>query len=190
MALRIYSDPGHAHFLTFSCFHRRQYLTNLRIQNSLAQCIDRARRNHDFSLWAYVFMPEHVHLLIHPNRPLYSISNILRDIKLPVARSWIAYLHRTAPHRLEAMKARQGNRVVHRLWQAGGGYDRNLFTWDTIAKAIDYIEWNPVTRGLAIDPCGWTWSSARARAGAGDVPLGIDALDDAFRRDYEVLSKP
>lgn len=183
MALRIYDDPGHAHFLTFSCFHHKQFLTIPCVRNWLAQRIDMARGTHDFSLWAYVLMPEHVHLLIHPRRAVYSISNILRDIKLPVARSWIAYLHKTAPHRLEAMKARQGKRVVHRLWQAGGGYDRNLFTWDAIREAIDYIEWNPVTRGLAIDPCAWMWSSAQARAGAGDVPLAIDALDDAFPRD-------
>jgi REP element-mobilizing transposase RayT len=34
----------------------------------LAEAIDEARTQHDFALWAYVFMPEHVHLIIYPRR--------------------------------------------------------------------------------------------------------------------------
>lgn len=190
MALRVYNDPGHAHFLTFSCFHRRQFLTNHLVRTWLSQAIDTARQEHDFALWAYVFMPEHVHLLIHPHRDRYSISNILREIKLPVARSWVAHLHKTNPQRLLSMKARQGKRVVHRLWQAGGGYDRNLFNWEAIARTVDYIEWNPVTRGLVSNPSEWLWSSARARAGKSNAPLGIDSFDVSVVKSERVLSKP
>lgn len=190
MTLRIYDDPGHAHFLTFSCFHRRQFLANHRVRLWLSQSINSARQKHDFALWAYVVMPEHVHLLIHPRRVNYSISDMLRDIKLPTARAWIAHLHKTRPERLTSMQARQGKRVVHRLWQAGGGYDRNLFTWEHIERAVDYIEWNPVTRGLVSDPKEWIWSSARARAGESDVPLTVDSFDVNLERSERVFSKP
>ncbi|GAB4329614.1 MAG: hypothetical protein Kow0074_26180 [Candidatus Zixiibacteriota bacterium] len=56
---------------------------------------------------------------------------------------------------------------MHRLWQAGGGYDRNLYPGDTIWRAIEYIEWNPVTRNLVTRP----W------AGDVEVPLRVDATD-------------
>ena len=190
MPLRVHNDPGHAHFLTFSCFHRRQFLTDTRLCAWLAWSIDKARIVHDFDLWAYVFMPEHVHMLIHPRLEAYSISAILRDIKHPVARSLVAHLEKHDPSRLRRMKARQGRREVHRLWQAGGGYDRNLYQEDAVARAITYIEWNPVTRGLVSAPCGWEWSSARARAGETTVFLAIDALAFDFEIMRRVLGRP
>lgn len=88
------------------------------------------------------------------------------------------------------MAAKQGQREVYRMWQVGGGYDRNLYEWEKIQKAIAYIEWNPVRRGLVSDPLEWIWSSARSRAGFADVSLHIDAFDAAFARDEAVLRKP
>jgi putative transposase len=39
-----------------------------------------ARKTHDFALWAFVFMPEHVHLIVWPRRPTYEMANILKAI--------------------------------------------------------------------------------------------------------------
>lgn len=179
MRRRAFNDPGHAHFLTFSCYHRRQFLTDDRVRTWLAESIDAARHKHDFGMWAYVFMPDHVHLLLYPHRNAYSISTILRDIKEPLAQRLVSYWRKEAPWHLDRMKARQGRREIHRLWQAGGGYDRNLTDPDTIGRAIDYIEWNPVRRGYVKEPSEWIWSSARSRLGVEDVPLRIDMLQAA-----------
>ena len=176
MPRHFYNDPGHAHFLTFSCFHKRQFLTDERVRIWLAESIDAARVKHDFSIWAYVFMPNHVHLLIHPNRDEYSISKILRDIKEPVSQQFMAHLRKNTPWKLKLMKARQGTREVYRLWQAGGGFDRNLFEWDEIEGKINYIELNPVRRKLVKEPNEWIWSSARARTVEGRVPLKVDPV--------------
>ena len=177
MKHRTFTDVGHAHFLTFSCFHRHQFLTSDFARRCLCDAIAFARARHNFALWAYVIMPEHVHLLIHPHREEYSIAAVLRDIKEQPSRRVIEWLRQETPWVLKKMEARQGRRVVHRLWQAGGGYDRNLFSGETIRRAIEYIEWNPVKRQLVECPCDWAWSSARARAGAADVPLSIDDID-------------
>ena len=177
MKRRSFNSAGHAHFLTFSCFHRRQFLTGDFARICLGESIEFARDRHDFALWAYVFMPDHVHLLIHPHRGQYSIGTILRDIKEQTSRRVIRHVRENTPWKLEAMKARQGRRMVHRLWQAGGGYDRNFFTGETIRKAIEYIEWNPVRRSLVVSPRDWEWSSARARSGMDNVPLTVDSLD-------------
>jgi len=173
---KVFNDPGHAHFLTFSCFHRRQFLTNDSIRLWLVDSIRFARERHAFSLWAYVFMPDHVHLLIHPTPEDYSMSKILRNIKEQPARKAIRLWRETSPSRLESMRARQGERQVHRLWQAGGGYDRNLYDPEAIVKAADYIEWNPVRKGYVENPHDWIWSSARARAGMDNVLLSVDPL--------------
>jgi len=52
---------GHAHFLTFSCFHRRLYLSRDRTRQWLIESIAHSMTQHRFDLWAYVIMPEHVH---------------------------------------------------------------------------------------------------------------------------------
>ncbi len=46
-----------------------------------------------------------------------------------------------------------------------------------IKKAIEYIEYNPVRRGLVSEATDWRWSSAQARAGKRDVPILIDAIE-------------
>lgn len=177
MPRHAFNDPGHVHFLTFSCYHRHQFLTDDRVRAWLVDAIELARKKHQFALWAYVIMPDHVHLLINPTNEKYSISDILRDIKEPVSHRLVKYWRDTAPWKLELMKARQGKRKVHRLWQAGGGFDRNLTDWDRIAKAIVYVEWNPVRRGFVGEPTEWEWSSSRSRAGLTDVPLRVDPLE-------------
>jgi putative transposase len=63
-----YNDPGHAHELTFTCFKNQPFLAKDRARSWLAEAIALARRKHSFHVWSYVFMPEHVHLLIWPTR--------------------------------------------------------------------------------------------------------------------------
>lgn len=176
MRRRFYNVPGHVHFLTFSCFHKHHLLTSDRVRTWLAQSINAARVKHEFSLWAYVFMPNHVHLIIRPNRDDHSISKILGDIKTPVSQSFMAHLRRTTPWELEMLRARQGKREVHRLWQAGGGFDRNLFEWGEIEEKMNYIGLNPVRRGYVKESTDWIWSSALARRGDKEVPMTVDPM--------------
>ena len=172
-----FNDSAHAHFLTFSCYHRRQFLTDDFARQCLARTISFARARYDFALWAYVFMPEHVHLLIHPRLPEYSVGDILRDIKEQPARQVIQRWRERSPWKLEKMRARQGTREVHRFWQAGGGYDRNLYSQEKINRAVDYIEWNPVRRDIVEEPTQWVWSSAYARANNSIAALTVDPLE-------------
>jgi putative transposase len=53
--------------------------------DSRRAAIDRDREKHAFDLWAYVVMPEHVHLLIWSCEPVYSISRMLTSIERPVS---------------------------------------------------------------------------------------------------------
>src|SRR5690242_21964302 len=84
--------PGHAHELTFSCYPRFPFLKAERTCRSLVDAIQAARVKHNFDLWAYVFMPEHVQLIVCPRDPNYSMSRVMAGIKLPVARRAIHFL--------------------------------------------------------------------------------------------------
>jgi putative transposase len=181
---RRYNEPGHAHSLTFSCFSRRPFLSRDRTRLWLVEAIDRARQIHAFDLWAYVIMPEHVHLLIWPRKALYSTSAILSSVKRPVTLKALSYVRRSAPALLPRMEDRQpGGRIHYRFWQRGGGYDRNLTEPLTIWAEIDYFHANPVRRGLCQSPTEWPWSSAAELEcpGSGLLRLDRSSLPRTYR---------
>ena len=167
-----YNIAGHAHELTFSCFHNRPLLQSERALGYLVEAVAAARLRHDFSLWAYVFMPEHVHLLICPNGPDYSISKILQSIKQPVGRKVVRFCQDQSPAGLKWLETGQERRR-YRFWQEGGGYDRNISQDHTLLSMVRYIHANPIRRELARHPGDWRWSSARTWQGM-EGELSID----------------
>ena len=167
--------PGHAHALTFSCFQRRPFLSKDRSRQWLIEAIDRARSRHGYHLWAYVIMPEHVHLLVWPTTTEYSISAFLNTVKQSVSKRALSWIREHAPEFLNQLEDRQPNGLVHhRFWQRGGGFDRNVVEPATVHHEIEYIHRNPVKRGLCSRPEQWYWSSAADYAGRTDGPLRID----------------
>jgi putative transposase len=173
-----YNLPNHAHYLTFSCYRRQQLLTSDHVRRQLVTAWDEACCAGNFAIWSYVIMPEHVHLLIYPRDELYEMSKILRLMKEGFTHRVVADWKDRAPHMLEQISVQRGRRTVHRFWQEGGGYDRNLYDWNAIRRAVEYIEGNPVRRGLVSDPLEWQWSSAGARAGQIDVLLTVDEFPE------------
>ena len=151
--VKSYNLPGHAHELTFSCFRRLPLLSRDRSRRWLVDAMERARREHHLHLWAYVIMPEHVHLLFWPMEKEYKVSRIRSALKLPVASRAIRFLKRKAPSFLEKIEDVQPNgKVSYRFWQRGGGYDRNVYEPVHLFMMIEYIHNNPVRRGLCADP--------------------------------------
>jgi len=142
----------------------------------LCSAIDRAREIHDLALLAFMFMPEHVHLIVHPRQAAYDISAVLRSIKLSVSRRAIRHLEEHDPAWVEKLTRRRGSRTERLFWQSGGGYDRNVVELHTLRGMIDYLHANPVRRGLVAKPTDWEWSSARHYAGVDGCPLRIDPL--------------
>ncbi len=175
---RRYNDRGNAHALTFSCYQRRPFLARDRSRLWFLEALGTASRKHHFAVWAYVLMPEHVHLVLFPCEDHYSISTILGDIKQPVTRAVLKYVRQHAPPFLANMADVGANgQTTHHFWQRGGGYDRNLVTPDAVHRTIDYIHANPVRRGLVESPTDWEWSSARYYEGRSGVHLDPDDDD-------------
>lgn len=137
--------------------------------------IERSRTVHQFDLWAYVVMPEHVHLLIWPKLAEYSISNILKTMKQSVSRKALMFVRQQALKFLIQMEDKQPNgKVSYRFWQRGGGYDRNLTEPKTIWQTMDYIHANPVRRQLCQHAIDWPWSSAVEWEHPGTSLLSLD----------------
>ena len=112
------------------------------------------------SLWAFVFMPDHVHLIVHSNDPVYDVSEFLALAKQPTSRRALAFLRRESPDWLEKLKLQRGKRTEYHFWQNGGGFDRNITEPVTLENMIEYIHMNPVRKGLVTRAIDWKWSSA------------------------------
>ena len=169
-----YEETGHAHYLTFSCFHNQAFLKSERACRWLAEAILAAKTKHPFDLWAWVFMPTHVHLLVRPATGTV-IGDVLTAIKEPVSKRVCAWVRYHAPAFAPRMlEVRSGGRKTLRFWQPGGGYDRNIVSADEVREKIDYIYRNAVRQNLVENPADWVWSSYRAWAQGTDEPLPID----------------
>ncbi len=155
--------PGHAHELTFSSYQRWALLTDHQVLAMLATSIMRATEGHQYDLLAFVFMPEHVHLLAHPNHGASPIAALLYAIKRPFSfrvKQLLQQCNDPMLHRL-TIRDRPG-KASFRFWQEGPGYDRNVTDPSVLARMIDYIHHNPVRRGLCAVAADYAWSSWRA----------------------------
>ena len=95
-----------------------------------------------YELGAWVVMPNHVHAVIKPFRPL---PDVVRWIKGSTARAANLILGRTGAA----------------FWQRES-YDHLVRSSEEMDRISRYIERNPVRAGLARDPEDWPWSSAFA----------------------------
>lgn len=160
--VRHYHDPGHIHALTFSCYRRWPLLTKDLWLEMLAESIGRAIEGHRYRLVAFVFMPEHVHMMVLPLARADTIDVLLKAIKRPFSYRVKQLLIQSRDHLLEQLTVHQRPGVTtFRFWQEGPGYDRNLTDPSTVLAAIDYLHRNPVRRQHVERAIDWRWSSAR-----------------------------
>jgi putative transposase len=176
-----FNVEGHAHFLTFSCHQRLPLLTNDHWRWMLADSLRQACDDHEVALWAYVFMPEHVHLLLKPRRKRYDLSKFEHAAKTSSAKLILNDLRRKNAAVLQRLIVdERPGKTCYRLWLAGGGHDLNIWSLDKAIEKANYCHRNPVKRGLVNDPVKWHWSSFRwlefgARKGE---PLKVDDWDE------------
>ncbi len=180
-------DPPHLHrkqlhrieqthdlrFLTFSTYDRLPLFLNDRIRDLFATHLEAARVAFSFNLYAWVVMPEHIHLLLWPLLPEHPVSALLSQLKRGFARQVVERWREIRASVLPRLTMPDGS---IRFWQRGGGYDRNIFSSEETSEKLNYIHQNPVTRGLVTRPQDWVWSSARWYAGDRAGPVQIDSL--------------
>lgn len=108
-------------------------------------CVAQAMRTHGVAIHAYVFMTNHVHLLVTPQLPI-SLPKMMQSI----GRRYV--LHFNATHK------RTGTLWEGRYKAAIVDDERYLLT------CMRYIELNPVRAGMVARPEEFAWSSHRANA--------------------------
>ncbi|HYE61044.1 MAG TPA: transposase [Phycisphaerales bacterium] len=151
---RRWERPLDMRFITFSAYDRRPLLKNARIMDLFVEHLIEARRRHGFKLYAWVVMPEHVHMIIRADGSAW--SHVAQVLKTNTSKKVLARWREIG---LEGLLAEISVRGRPRFWQHGGGFDRMIRDTDEFCREVRYIHENPVERGLVTVPQDWRWSS-------------------------------
>jgi putative transposase len=175
--VRHFNEPGHVHELTFSCYLRQPLLTRDAWRTLLSRGIAAATEKLGFDLLAFVYMPEHVHLLVCPRSATAAVERFLYAVKRPFSFRVKRDLMAASDPLLNKLTViERPGKQAFRFWQEGAGFDRNLTEPEAVLAVIDYMHANPVKRGLCESPDQWPWSSwghyhAPDRAPPAGLPL-------------------
>ena len=168
------SRDSPALFVTAVASHRLPVFRTDAIKTVTCNAINEARNSCGFLLFAYVVMPDHIHLLTNQ---VESSSRVLRYVKGITARRVINYLkeqdYQSSLNKLRNQKSRRNHE--YSLWQQ----EKNVFSVFSEKKfmeKVNYIHMNPVRAGLVERPSDYRWSSARIWQGCPieDEPLSVD----------------
>ena len=146
--------------------------------NILEESITHCRKEKGMEVFAYCFMPSHIHLIFRSDNE--DPSGLLRDFKGFTARKLIKTIEENPQESrkewllwmMERAGKKKSNVEKRQFWQQ---HNKPIELWSSkvIQQKIDYIHNNPVESGFVTNPIDWKYSSARNYADD-DTILKID----------------
>jgi putative transposase len=158
--LKRFQKAESLHFITFSCFHRLPLLDAPGASETVEVVLEQTHARHQARVYAYVLMPEHVHLSVD-EPPGIVLAQFLKAVK--------------------QMTSRKLRGAREKFWQ-DRYYDSNVHGEKAGSEVIRYIHRNPVVRGLVARPEDWPWSSYRHYATGAAGTVEIESQWAAFGR--------
>ncbi len=154
------------YFISFATVYWIDIFTREAYLSILAESINYCRKNKGMEVYAYCFMPNHVHLVFRSINE--DPSGLIRDFKGYTSRKlvyaieenpqesrkeWLLWMMGQAAKKKRNVSGRQ-------LWQH---HNKPIELWSdkVIQQKINYIHNNPVEAGFVTDALDWKYSSAR-----------------------------
>jgi REP element-mobilizing transposase RayT len=179
---RYISRDNPAYYLTSVAHDRLPVFQTDKLKTIACDALDEARKSARILLFAYVIMPDHVHLITDGSR---KVSEVLRYTNGITARRVIDYL-KEQNFVISLAKLRheeRPNQYKHSLWE----HHPNALSLTSEAmfmQKVNYIQQNPVRAGLVERAEDSRFSSARIwrRMPLDDEPLEVDIKEINWRR--------
>ena len=144
--------------------------------------LEEARRSAGFALFAYVIMPNHLHVLTDGAR---KPSNTLRFMNGITSHRVISYLKEHG-YSISLAKLRDAKKARAHQYSLRDGHSNVLLVTSerVFMQRVNYIHQNPVRAGLAARPEAYRGSSARCWSGQAreDEPLRMDLEKIVWRK--------
>ncbi len=162
---KFYNKAG-LYFVSFATVYWIDVFTRQLYFNVLVESVSYCRATKGMELYAYCFMPSHVHFIFRSNNE--DPSGLLRDFKNFTAKSVIGAIENNAQESrkewllkmFERAGKEKSNISKYQFWQH---HNKPIELWSekVIKQKIDYIHNNPVISGFVASPEDWKYSSAR-----------------------------
>tara|TARA_R110000868_G_scaffold19310_4_gene83194 strand:- start:680 stop:1222 length:543 start_codon:yes stop_codon:yes gene_type:complete len=155
-----------AYFVSFATVYWLDIFVRQIYFSVLEESISYCRAEKGMEVYAYCFMPSHVHLIFRSLND--DPSGLIRDIKGFTARKLIKAIEENPKesrkdYLLWMMKRagkKNSNIKKYQFWQQ---HNKPIELWSdkVIQQKINYIHNNPVEAGFVTNPIDWKYSSAR-----------------------------
>ena len=171
MGFRRYYIPNSIVFVTQVVHNRARLLGDHETLELLSLTLHRVKELHPFLMLGYVFLPDHLHLLIRPTEGA-TFSQIMHSFKSNFTKTY---------------KRSQGITDSLRMWQPRF-WDHVIRDETDLARHLDYIHYNPVKHGWVEKPEDWPQSSFLPWKERGAYPdrWGWDVPEELEHWDAEV----
>jgi len=136
----------------------------------LADSLKYCQKNKGLKVHAYVFMLNHIHLIIQSP----DVSGVIRDFKSHTAKALLINIKETEPTILRLFRSKEGK---YEFWQKTN-MPEIIETDYFLQQKLDYIHDNPVRKQYVSQPEHWIWSSAGYYENEEQGKIKIDPLDD------------
>lgn len=143
------------YFITFTTVHWYYLFDRHNRWNILANCLTYCANNKDLTLYSFVFMLNHVHLIC--SSP--DMAGFVRDFKKFTTRELKKNIETTEPNVLKLFFDEEGK---YQFWQ-GTNMPLPIVTEEFLLQKMQYIHLNPVRKQYVAKPEHWYWSSANPR---------------------------
>ena len=130
LPMEVYRGPR-VYSLTLACYGRRRHFINAGLVSDCVAALEVAARKNNARVYAYCFMPDHLHLLVHGGA-LTFLPDFVHDFKQATAMAFRELCD--GP-----------------LWQ-GGYWDHIVRSDEGVLTVARYIAGNPVRAGLVEEP--------------------------------------
>ena len=170
-----------AYYLTSVAHERIPVFKTDAIKQIVCNAFDEARRSGEISIFAYVIMFDHTHIITDSNRKIKDVLRFLNGIS---AKRVLDYLkeggYESSLRKLRIQE--RGDKHKYSVYQ----HHPNAFEIygeDAMMQKVNYIHMNPVRAGLVEHPNDYLYSSARQwnQKALDNEPLITDHLKIKWR---------
>ena len=161
-----FHNQSGAYFISFATVYWLDIFTRQVYFDVLEESIEYCRTEKGMEVFAYCFMPSHVHLIFRSSNE--DPSGLIRDFKGFTARKLIKTIEENPQESrkewllwmMERAGKKKSNVKQRQFWQQ---HNKPIELWSekVIQQKIDYIHNNPVESGFVTNPIDWKYSSAR-----------------------------
>ena len=142
MNIRRLFVPNAIVYITQVVHYRQPIFESEQHISLLREIMREAKQRYPFKMLAYVFLPDHFHMLIRP----------AADIR------YDQIMHSIKPNFTKAYKERLGITGPMKFWQKRY-WDHTIRNDQDFQRRFDYIHYNPVKHGYVMRPEDWPHSS-------------------------------